>query len=390
MERRLYTRRDCLEFLVAAFGGIITATPLLKLILGLEEETSIVQIKASEALRKVPQIPPVSQPEALAEKILAVLPSEKEAVFPQETTELPQQIEIEAKTSNEALPIAWMPEPVLRWSPEIKEVADKYQVDPNLIATVILSESGGNFCAVSPSAALGLMQVLEYNAPGENLFIPKTNILAGVHYLATQYDEFGNWDKAVLAYNGGPGNVRRGTIPSEAKRYLRWIKGMWNEVNQAGSSTFQEWSEKGGKILVEKATQLYENETRLKVVEFATIEWHKPYLYGGEGPNSWDCSALVQAAYRDAGIEIPRTATEQWQEAGRILERGEECLPGDLVFFTLNKATSDHVGMIIFQPDVFIEASGIAGLVRASSLSSNSGIYREDLAKRVLGFKRLI
>lgn len=304
------------------------------------------------------------------------------------TPEITPTLEIETK---EVLSIAWMPETVTRWEPLINEIADQYKIEPNLVAIMMLCESGGNFCAVSPSAALGLLQVLKGNAKGLNLFAPETNILAGVHYSTLQYNRFGDWDKAILAYNGGPENVRRGTIPAKSKLYLEWVKGMWNEASEETSPTFQDWFDgKGkGKVLVEKARQLYENETRLKAVEFATQQWHKPYRMGGEGPDIWDCSALVQAAYRHAGIEIPRNATSQWRHAGRVLSDDEPRLPGDLVFFTLDGVNSDHVGMIIFPSSVFIEATGSFGYVKASSLNPNNVIYREDLAQRILGFKRL-
>ncbi|MGB9706781.1 MAG: transglycosylase SLT domain-containing protein [Microgenomates group bacterium] len=296
----------------------------------------------------------------------------------------------EVVTFTERLPIPWMPKTVLRWSSEIKKVAEEYQVDPNLVAVMVLCESGGAFSAVSGSGAIGLMQVMQYNAPHENLFDPETNIRAGVGYLVRQYQEFGSWENAILAYNAGPGNVRRGTIPPEGKSYLRWVMGMWEETNLRESATYQKWVKAGGSGLLKNAAQVFGNETRLRAIEFATQQWGKPYLWGGEGPDSWDCSGLVCAAYRQAGIEIPRTANEQWQSAGRLLPPEESHLPGDLVFFG-ERGKADHVGMIVWSPyGTFFEANGQEGCVRVSSLDSRSQIYRGDLAQSVLGFKRMV
>jgi cell wall-associated NlpC family hydrolase len=57
-----------------------------------------------------------------------------------------------------------------------------------------------------------------------------------------------------------------------------------------------------------------------------------PYVLGGESPGGVDCSGLVQYAYREAGIRVPRTTAEQFQ-AGRSQRR---VLPGDLLFFRTN------------------------------------------------------
>lgn len=45
----------------------------------------------------------------------------------------------------------------------------------------------------------------------------------------------------------------------------------------------------------------------------------KPYVYGAEGPDAYDCSGLVQSAYAKAGITTPRCVTEQAQQAPRFV-----------------------------------------------------------------------
>ncbi|MEU2180045.1 C40 family peptidase [Streptomyces thermolilacinus] len=68
-----------------------------------------------------------------------------------------------------------------------------------------------------------------------------------------------------------------------------------------------------------------------KVLAFALAQVGKPYVRGAAGPSSYDCSGLTQAAWKAAGVDLPRTAEGQ-AEAGRRVASGE-LLPGDLVFF---------------------------------------------------------
>jgi cell wall-associated NlpC family hydrolase len=77
-------------------------------------------------------------------------------------------------------------------------------------------------------------------------------------------------------------------------------------------------------------------------VSYAYSKLGSPYVWGATGPNAFDCSGLVQAAYRSAGVELPRTTYSQIG-AGRRVSRSE-LLPGDLVFFY---SAISHVGIYI-------------------------------------------
>jgi cell wall-associated NlpC family hydrolase len=65
-------------------------------------------------------------------------------------------------------------------------------------------------------------------------------------------------------------------------------------------------------------------------IAFARAQLGKPYVWGGTGPNSYDCSGLVQAAYRAAGVSLPRT-TQQMIFSGQNVAKSD-LRPGDLVF----------------------------------------------------------
>ncbi|WEO95790.1 NlpC/P60 family protein [Streptomyces sp. FXJ1.172] len=77
-------------------------------------------------------------------------------------------------------------------------------------------------------------------------------------------------------------------------------------------------------------------------VAYAYGKLGSPYVWGATGPNAFDCSGLVQAAYRSAGIHLPRTTYAQI-DAGRRVSRSE-LQPGDLVFFYSGVS---HVGIYV-------------------------------------------
>ncbi|MFE4422612.1 NlpC/P60 family protein [Streptomyces sp. NPDC056817] len=78
------------------------------------------------------------------------------------------------------------------------------------------------------------------------------------------------------------------------------------------------------------------------VIDFARAQIGKPYVWGATGPGSYDCSGLTQAAWKSAGISLPRTTWSQ-VEAGTTVPVSE-AKPGDLVFFYNDIS---HVGIYI-------------------------------------------
>ncbi|MFD3869843.1 NlpC/P60 family protein [Streptomyces sp. NPDC058623] len=79
-----------------------------------------------------------------------------------------------------------------------------------------------------------------------------------------------------------------------------------------------------------------------RAVAFAYGAIGKPYVWGATGPGSFDCSGLTQAAWRAAGVSLPRTTYTQIN-AGQRVARGQ-LAPGDLVFFYSGVT---HVGMYV-------------------------------------------
>lgn len=92
-------------------------------------------------------------------------------------------------------------------------------------------------------------------------------------------------------------------------------------------------------------------------IAFAEAQLGKPYQLGATGPDEWDCSALVQAAYAAGGIALPRT-TFEWKQAGPVvwIANGNAHLPmpilqiGDLLYSAGSDGTPlnpGHVAMYI-------------------------------------------
>jgi len=112
----------------------------------------------------------------------------------------------------------------------IESAALENNIDPNLVKAVIMQESGGNPEAVSPKGAKGLMQLMDGTAQMLGVTDPfdiAQNIYGGTKYLAKLITKFnGDIQKALAAYNAGPGNVEKyGGIPpfEETRNYVSSI-----------------------------------------------------------------------------------------------------------------------------------------------------------------------
>jgi cell wall-associated NlpC family hydrolase len=85
-----------------------------------------------------------------------------------------------------------------------------------------------------------------------------------------------------------------------------------------------------------------------EAVRIALAQLGKPYVFGAEGPSTYDCSGLVQYAYAHAGIGLPRTARPQFRATRPVPP--SQLLPGDLLFFATDKSNWDtihHVGIYL-------------------------------------------
>ncbi len=164
--------------------------------------------------------------------------------------------------------VPWLPPRVRRFAPLLEAASRQHGVDANLLAIMVLVESGGDPNAKSPVGATGLMQLMPPTAAelaerrgitdhhDWRLLDPGYNVDLGAEYVAQQVRRF--WtgmsdptvERVAGAYNGGPGRMRRHleqgeALSSETKRYQQWVLGMWRERHQPHSPTFATWSQAG-------------------------------------------------------------------------------------------------------------------------------------------------
>lgn len=104
-----------------------------------------------------------------------------------------------------------------QWRARVAELAAKYDISPSLLEAVVWQESRWRTGAVSPVGARGLTQLMPGTARqmGVDPSDPHANLEGGARYLRMQLDAFGgDVEKALAAYNAGPGRVQRaGGIP---------------------------------------------------------------------------------------------------------------------------------------------------------------------------------
>ncbi|MER7724140.1 C40 family peptidase [Streptomyces sp. NPDC096323] len=109
-------------------------------------------------------------------------------------------------------------------------------------------------------------------------------------------------------------------------------------------------------------------------VRYAIEQIGKPYVWGAEGPDSFDCSGLTSQAWASAGRVIPRTSQEQWRQLRKVPVKALR--PGDLVIY-FPKAT--HVALYIGN-GLVVQAPRPGSRVKVSPLASNPllGAVRPD------------
>lgn len=119
----------------------------------------------------------------------------------------------------------------LRYAPKLAELAARFDLSPALMEALVWQESRWRENAVSPVGARGLAQLMPGTARylGVDAQDPFANLEGGARYLREQLDRFdGDLEKALAAYNAGPGRVERaGGVPNirETKHYVAAIMG---------------------------------------------------------------------------------------------------------------------------------------------------------------------
>jgi len=163
----------------------------------------------------------------------------------------------QAPNPRPAISLLFTPE-VQYWGEEILSWSETYQLDPNLVATVMQIESCGFLLAESGVGAKGLFQVMPYHFhDGENPFQPEINAKRGLGYLR-QSKEAGKNSRLTLAgYNGGINGAALPEYewPEETHRYVYWGLRIYEDASNGldSSARLDEWLTHGGASLCQKA-----------------------------------------------------------------------------------------------------------------------------------------
>ncbi|HEY2505003.1 MAG TPA: NlpC/P60 family protein [Streptosporangiaceae bacterium] len=171
------------------------------------------------------------------------------------------------------------------------------------------------------------------NGDGVASVYEPADAIAGAAKYLLEHGILSNVDQAIFAYNH---------LASYVQAVLSWAAQYANGGYTVAGATLA--SAPGCLPGVGNAP----NSDVSAAIAYAEQQLGKPYLWGGTGPDAFDCSGLVMMAYRAVGIDIPRTSQEQWAWGPRI--KPSQVEPGDLVFFAGSDGTPTapgHVGLVI-------------------------------------------
>lgn len=120
-----------------------------------------------------------------------------------------------------------------------------------------------------------------------------------------------------------------------------------------------------------------------QIIAYAKQYLGRPYVWGGNGPNSFDCSGFTKYVYAHFGYTLNRTASAQLKNGVSVSR--SELQAGDLVFFYNGKVSTpvSHVGIYIGNGD-FIHASSNSYTVEISSLYAKNYDAKYVYARRII------
>lgn len=268
---------------------------------------------------------------------------------------------------------------VLRYEPLVRKYAKVEGLPDDMVPIVlalIMQESGGR--------AADVMQSSESQGHPPGYFTdPETSIKYGMKHFTKVYNQAkGDYKLVLQSYNYGSGFLNY-VLP---KKYsLELAKQFSIEQARKNGYTCRAWRSaeekskgmcygdpyyvdhvlryvkvsgggKGGAVA--KGSPLGDDKYKALMEEAYKYEG-QPYVWAGSNPSTgFDCSGLMMWSYRKIGINLPRTAQEQYNATARI--KDSERKPGDLVFFTRTYKTSNyitHVGIYIGN-DEYYNSSG--------------------------------
>ncbi|MEP7325416.1 MAG: C40 family peptidase [Gemmatimonadota bacterium] len=129
-------------------------------------------------------------------------------------------------------------------------------------------------------------------------------------------------------------------------------------------------------------------ELVVEVLETATQAMGTPYKWGGTGAadGGFDCSGLIQYAYAEHGIALPRRSVDQAQHGTKVEKRLDALLPGDILTFSNTGGRVTHVGLYLGDGRFIHSASDGVQI----SLLSPDDVYGRWWWRRWVGARRVV
>jgi cell wall-associated NlpC family hydrolase len=152
------------------------------------------------------------------------------------------------------------------------------------------------------------------------------------------------------------------TETTDAKQLVASLTPAEQEEVSIGSGTSGMWTHYTGELPTVSGRAAI-------AVAYAESKLGDTYVYGGNGPDVFDCSGLVQEAWLAAGVQLPRSSYEQYDALPEISE--SQLQPGDLIFFFPGPDGPSHVALYIGD-DMYIQATHTGSDVQWASLNPSS------------------
>ncbi|MFC9505401.1 C40 family peptidase [Streptomyces sp. NPDC057002] len=162
-------------------------------------------------------------------------------------------------------------------------------------------------------------------------------------------------------WNWGP-NVFFGDA-GEGTDQGSWAKSAWKGISGLFGGDSGTPESKQGKKTKKSDKAGLPGGSVSKAISFARSQVGERYILGAEGPDAWDCSSLMQQAFAEAGVKLPRTTYQQIHKGVEVPI--DEVRPGDLVFYK----DISHVGVYAGDGKVIEAANPGRGVVEGPMYS---------------------